>query len=412
MGLGLIVTIWIARQFGPETFGTWNYAMAFAALFGAFATLGLDSVVVRELIRGELDAGAILGTAATLRLAAGILALIGSALAIGWSRSGQWLPILLVTLNAAVFVFQSSQVIDYHFQARMRSRPAVVAANVAFLITSVGRLALLAAKASIEWFGVLLVVEAAIAAALLIMAYRADVEARRPWRFEKRVARQLMVQSWPLLLSGLAVMVYMRLDQVMLASMAGDEAVGQFSAALRIAEVWYFIPMAIVTAAFPVMMKKKAEGPEVYERYLQQLYDGMAWLGVAMALVTTLSAPWVLPLLYGPEFSQTPAILAVQIWAGVAVAMSFVHGKWLLSVGLQKYGLIYTVAGACLNVALNMILIPRHGAIGAAWATLVTQVGLLPIQLVFPKARKNFLLMILTLTAPYRIFKSLRVANS
>ena len=412
MGLGLIVTIWLARRFGPETFGTWNYAMAFAALFGAFASLGLDSVVVRELIRDEPNAGAILGTAAALRLGGGILALIGSVLAISWSRSGQWLPILLVTLNAAAFVFQSSQVVDYHFQARMHSRPAVVAVNAAFLITSVGRLALLAVKAPIEWFGVLLVAEAAIAAALLVTAYRADVAARQRWRFDKRVARALMAQSWPLLLSGLAVMVYMRLDQVMLASLAGDKAVGQFSAALRIAEVWYFIPMAIVTAAFPVMMKKKAEGRDTYERYLQRLYDGMAWLGIGVAIATTLSAPWILPLLYGSEFSQTPAILAVQIWAGVAVAMSFVHGKWLLSEGLQNYGLIYTLAGACVNIALNIILIPRLGAIGAAWATLATQIGLLPIQLIFPKARRNFLLMMLTLTAPYRVFRSLRVANS
>jgi O-antigen/teichoic acid export membrane protein len=114
------------------------------------------------------------------------------------------------------------------------------------------------------------------------------------------------------------------------------------------------------------------------------------------------------PLLYGSSYGEAAQILSIQIWAGVAVSMSFVHSKWLLSEGLQKYGLIYTLAGACVNASLNFVLIPRHGAVGAAWATLITQVGLLPIQLLFPKARRNCALMFMTLGAPYRILRSLR----
>jgi O-antigen/teichoic acid export membrane protein len=113
----------------------------------------------------------------------------------------------------------------------------------------------------------------------------------------------------------------------------------------------------------------------------------------------------LIPRLYGPSFDQTAAVLSVQIWAGIAVAMSFVHGKWLLAEGLQRYGLVYTLAGAFVNIGLNLILIPRLGVIGAAWATLITQVGLLPIQLFFPKARINFLLMMRTASAPYRLFR-------
>jgi polysaccharide transporter, PST family len=406
LGLGLVVWVWLARHFGPEAFGVWNYAMAFAALFAAAATLGLDGVVVRELVRDGADTGALLGTAMAMRLGAAFLAAAGTVLAVMWMRAGEWLPVLLVSLNAAAFVLQSSQVLDFHFQARMKSRPSVLAANTAFLLTTASRLGLLAVDAPIEWFGATLVLEAALAAALLARAYRADAARGATWRFDGALARRLLSESWPLLLSGLAVMAYMRLDQVMLASIAGDEAVGQFSAALRIAEVWYFIPMAVMTAAFPAMMKKRGDGHEAYERYVQSLYDGMAWLGFAVAVAVSLSAAWLVPLLYGPAFSQAAAILSVQTWAGVAVAMSFVHGKWLLAEGLQRYGLVYTVAGACVNVALNLALIPRLGAIGAAWATLATQVGLLPIQLMFPKARRNFVLMMRTAAAPYRVFRT------
>jgi O-antigen/teichoic acid export membrane protein len=207
-------------------------------------------------------------------------------------------------------------------------------------------------------------------------------------------------------------MAYMRLDQIMLSSMVGDAAVGQFSAALRISEVWYFIPMTILTAAFPTMMVKRQQGAAAYETYVQSLYDGMAWLGVGIAAVTSLLAPWIVGALYGESFSGSVTILRVQIWAGVTVAMSFVHGRWLLAEGLQRYGLLYTCVGAVVNIGLNLLLIPRYGAVGSAIATLATQIGLLPLQLVFPKARRNFVLMLRTATAPIRLLNRARSAIS
>src|SRR3546814_6946991 len=86
-----------------------------------------------------------------------------------------------------------------------------------------------------------------------------------PWSISLPLARRLLGQSWPLLLSGFAVMTYMRIDQIMLATMLDDHAVGVFSAALRVAEVWYFIPMAITGAAFPRMLEKRTADPRSEE---------------------------------------------------------------------------------------------------------------------------------------------------
>ncbi len=403
LGVGLVFWVWFARHFGPETFGLWNYAIAFTALFGAFAALGLDGVVVRTLTAGDVHAGAVLGTAFGLRLMAGILAVLAAVMTILFVRPGDVLARWLVTLNAVTFVLQSAQVLDFHFQAALRTRPAVIAVNAAFLLTMILRLMLLAFDADIVWFGVTLCIEAALAALLLFLAYRSDREADRLWRFDTGLAKQLLIESWPLLLSGLAVMVYMRVDQVMLASLAGDRAVGQFSASLRIAEVWYFIPMAIVTAAFPTMMKERGRDRAAYARYVQSLYDATAWLGVGVATLATLLGWWVLPMLYGPGYEEAPRILSVQIWAGVPVAMAFVHGKWLLAEGLQRYNLHYTVAGLFINVLMNILLIPSYGAIGAAWATLLTQVCPVLLQAFIPAARPNLVSMLKAFGAPWRL---------
>jgi O-antigen/teichoic acid export membrane protein len=222
------------------------------------------------------------------------------------------------------------------------------------------------------------------------------------------MARRLVSESWPLLASGLAVMIYMRIDQVMLAMLGGDAQAGQFAAALRISEVWYFIPGAVATAAFPVLLARRSQGTHSYERYLQNLYDSTAWIGITTAVVLWLSAPQLIDLLYGAPYREAVGVLQVQIWGGVAAAMSFVHGKWLLAEGLQRLGLYYTLIGCVVNVTLNVMLIPRYGAIGAAWSTLASQLGVLPVQLLFPRGRRNFVLMLRSLWAPLRLLARLR----
>lgn len=131
IGVGLLFWVWFARHFGPEQFGVWNYAIAFTALFGTFATLGLEGVVVRHLTSTRDDAGTIIGTALLLRLAAGTLAGLAAMLVAACLRPGDGLALTLVGCNALALVFQSSQVFDCHFQARMHTRPAVLAVNVA-----------------------------------------------------------------------------------------------------------------------------------------------------------------------------------------------------------------------------------------------------------------------------------------
>src|SRR3546814_372266 len=166
-------------------------------------------------------------------LAATIAAMAAVAAAVGISGA-LYLATLLVALNSRTLVFQGAQIIEYHFQAEMSARAAVIAANVAFLVTSILRLLLLAMGAPIAWFGLSLAVEAALAACLLAFAYRRD-RMHAPWSISLPLARRLLGQSWPLLLSGFAVMTYMRIDQIMLATMLDDHAVGVFSAALRVA---------------------------------------------------------------------------------------------------------------------------------------------------------------------------------
>jgi O-antigen/teichoic acid export membrane protein len=193
------------------------------------------------------------------------------------------------------------------------------------------------------------------------------------WQFQKEVAVQLLKDSWPLILSGLVISIYMRIDQVMIKEMLDSDAVGQYSAAVRLSEVWYFIPMAIASSLFPAIINAKKQSEALYYERLQKLYDMMAWMAIAIALPMTFLSDWIIHLLYGEAYADAGKVLMIHIWAGVFVFLGVASSKWFVTENLQKYSFYRTLAGAVINIALNYILIPIYSIYGAAFATLISQ---------------------------------------
>jgi len=167
-------------------------------------------------------------------------------------------------------------------------------------------------------------------------------------------------------------MAYMRIDQIMIKMMLNNQAVGQYAAAVKLSEAWYFIPIVITQSLFPAILSAKKHSEELYNTRLQQLYDIMVWMAICVALPTTLLSDWVITFLYGPDFSQAGIVLAVHIWAGVFVFLGVAGGNWLLAENMQMFGLIPTGLGAIINIVLNLIFIPRWGIPGSAIATLIS----------------------------------------
>jgi PST family polysaccharide transporter len=401
MGVGLVVGVWMARYLGPEQFGLLNYAMAFVALFGAIASLGLNGIVVRDLVKEPQTADTTLGTAFLLQITGGFAAFGICVLAISFARPDDGLAKLMVAVLGFVMVFKSTEVMKYWFESQVQSKYAVWVENGAFLIFAAVKVALILGQASLMAFVWAAFAEGLLASIGVVWAYGLRGGRMTAWRGQLGCAKALLKESWPLILSGLAIMVYMRIDQIMLGQMLGNEAVGIYSAAVRISEVWYFIPMAIVASAFPSIVEAKKRNESIYHQRLQRLYELMVLLSLSVALPVSFLSEWLVNILFGRQYEGAAPVVSISVWAGVAVALSIVHGKWLLTEGLQKYALLYTLSGALINVAMNWYLIPVHGVEGAAWATLCAQVAPIFFQLFIPKARKNFALMLRALMFPF-----------
>ncbi|MCW5896051.1 MAG: flippase [Bacteroidetes bacterium] len=372
MGVGLVVGVWVARYLGPEQYGLWNYAIAFAALFSVFTTLGLDSIVVKELVNGQIPASHILGTSFALRVSSSLAMLVVSVVIVMGIRPGDGLMAALVAITAAGYLFLSFDVIDFWFQSQVLSKYTVYAKNTVFLLVAGIRIGLILFHAPLIVFVWVSLAEVGFSAIALIVVYRLKGQSLLAWQADRGTARILLQQSWPLLLAAVSIAIYMKIDQVMLGNMIGVDAVGIYAAAARISEIWYFIPSAIAASIFPAILQTRSRSKELYYLRIQKLFDIMTGLALVITIPLALASTPVMVALFGYQYEAAGPILSIHIWASVFVFLGVAQGGWDVAENLTKLSMVRTVLGAVLNILLNIILIPMYQGSGAAIATVVS----------------------------------------
>lgn len=370
--VGLLVGAWIARYLAPEQFGLLNYALAFTGLFGAVASLGVEGVLVRDLVRYPDRRGMLLGTAGLLRLVGGAAAYVLALAAIFRVRPEDQLLHALVAVLGGALLFRAADIIPCWFEAQVQSRYVVWVRSGLMLVFAAVRVVLILEQASIMAFAWSILLEALVGGMALIgmMHMRGmpvcslSVRGRQAWA--------LLRQGWPLGLSAIAISIYMKIDQIMLGQLINDRAVGLYGAAVRISEVFYFVPVAITASVFPAILRAQRQDSALYKERLQQLMALMVFLGMTIAFAVSLGADMVVGLLFGDAYLPAAGMLSVHVWGGVFVFTGVATRKWLLAEDLQFLALERAVLGAASNVALNMLWIPEYGGVGAAWATVVS----------------------------------------
>ena len=376
MIVGLFVGIWVARYLGPEQFGLFSYAQSFVGLFAAIATLGLDGIIVRELVKDESRRDELIGTAFWLKLmgAIGVLAIL--AIAVNFTSNDSYTD-TLVFIIASATIFQSFNVIDFYFQSKVLSKYVVYANIISLFISSIVKIALILNDAPLIAFTWVVFFDSFVLAVGFIYFFLKNNSTLKikNLTFKSKTAVLLLKDSWTLILSVIGISVNMTIDQVMIKEMMDAEAVGIYSVAVRVSELWYFIPLAIVSSLFPAILNAKKQGNEFYLKRLQKLYDFMVWMAIFIALPMTFLSDWIIGLLFGQAYIEAGSVLMIHIWTGVFVFLGLAFGRYLLSENLNKKSFYRTLFGAILNVIFNYILIPIYGIHGAAVATLLGQLS-------------------------------------
>jgi O-antigen/teichoic acid export membrane protein len=257
MIVGLFVGIWVARYLGPQQFGLFSYAGSFVGLFSAFATLGLDGIVVRELVKDESRRDELIGTAFWLKLIGAFVVLSFLAIAVQFTSNDTQTNSLIFIIASAT-IFQSFNVVDMYFQSKVMSKYVVYANIISLLVTSLVKIILILNEAPLIAFAWVVLFDSFVLAVgyLYFFMYNSTCRVLK-LKYHKQVAKELLRDSWPLILSGIVISVYMKIDQVMIKEMLDSEAVGQYAAAVRMSEVWYFIPVVISSSLFPAIINAK-----------------------------------------------------------------------------------------------------------------------------------------------------------
>ena len=375
-GLALLVALGanvvVANYLGVFEFGQLRYAIALVMLFGTLVTAGLSGLVVRDLVRHHELRHEILGTVFGIRVVAGLLTL-GALLAVTFlAGAGEGSRPVLIAIVGLGLLGRVTDVIEFWFQSQTSLRFVSIAAISATLVGAATKLLLVALGAPLVAFAWATALEQLLSGALLVVVYRRAVGGFRLWKFRANRARAYIRQSWPLILAGAANQVNLRVDQVLLGAMIGSAAVGTYAVAASLSEVWYFVPTAVAAATFPTIVRAKETSEELYRQRLRQLYGIFVWGAVGIAIVVTLVAGPVIGFLYSDEYAGAVDVLVIHVWTAPFLFMGVIFSKWLIVEGLLYTSLVRHGLGAALNIGLNLLLIPEHGPVGAAFATLVS----------------------------------------
>jgi O-antigen/teichoic acid export membrane protein len=383
MTVGLFIGVWTARYLGPDKYGVLSYAQSLVALFAAIATLGLNGIVVRELLKKNVDSNLLLGTAFFMKLCGGLVVLVCLYIAISIIPTDSYTK-HIVFIIASYTVFQSFNVIDFYFQARVASK-YVVYSNIAVLVISTPiKVLLLVYEAPLEAFALATVIDSIVLVGGLIYFYSQNKESVRNWRFSPTVALGLLKDSWPLILSSISISIGMRVDQVMLKNMIDETSVGFYAAGVKMAEVFNFIPMIIAQSIYPriIEMDFGKERPKLIYM-IRYVFYFLVVFAIGVNLVSHLAVD----LLYGAEYSKSIGVVDILIWSIPFTYLNIITSKILLKLNNNVSILLKQAALACINISLNIYLIPRYGIIGAALGTLLADFSLIFFEIFYTKER-------------------------
>lgn len=372
---GLAVGVWVARYLGPEQFGVFNYAIAFIAIFGVISKLGMDTIMVRNLVSTPDEGEILLGTAFWLKTLGACATLVMVAGYISFSTEPGNTKGYLLILAAGLF-FQAFEVIDFYFQAKVLSKFVSICKTTQLLISSLVKVYLVITRASLDMFVAVQLLDQVTLSVTQVLAFRYHTgNLRFLRRFDGSIARSLLHDSWPLIVGSLFVVLYMKADQLMIMHMLGEHELGLFSTAARISEVWHFVPTVIASSLLPAILGAKKTSEIQYRARLQTLFNFLVLISLTVAITMTFIAPQVITLLFGEAYRDASPVLSVHIWTGIFASLGLASTGWFLGENLQRFAMVKAVAALVLSITMNSILIPRYGVLGAASATVVCQLA-------------------------------------
>lgn len=394
MVLSFVVGIFAARYLGPSNYGLINYGLAFVTFFSAFCNLGINSILVKEIVNSPNNSGKILGTTCFLRILSSLFSTLLIGIIVWFIDYGEPLTFWVVILCASSLIFQTGEIFNYWFQAQYKSKFSAITSLIAYVATSSYKIFLLVLHMDVRWFAFANTLDCIVYSIIIFYLYKKSGGPKLEVRLW--VGKELLKQSYHFILSSAMIAVYMQTDKLMLKQMLSEAEVGYYSIANNLCNIWVFVLAAIIDSVNPTIFRLyESKDYSRFTKTNKRLYCIVFYLSCFVSICFMLLGKQVISLLYGDVYLGSVGPLMILMWYTAFSYLGVARNAWLVCKNAQKYLKYLYVAAAIINVALNYYLIPLFGAAGAAIASLITQVAtsiLLPM--IFKETRENSKLML------------------
>jgi len=371
---GLFVGILIARYLGPKQYGLMNYVISYVFLFQVFSTFGLDSIEVREEAKGDIPYTQIIGTAFVIRLSMALV-VIALTIATAFYFTSDTETIVLIAIYSFSILCNTFTVIRNYFLAIVQNEYVVKSEILRTLVGICIKLTLLWFHAPLLWFVAASAFDFCLLSGGYITSYRTQVGRLRDWSFDSAYARFLLREGFPLLLTNASVIIYQRIDQVMIGSMIDKTSVGYFSTAAKFVEILIFVPMMLSQTISPVLVAIRKEDEKAYRQKAQLFMNTSFWLSMLLAAMLSALAYWVVLCTFGSKYLPAVAVLQVLAFKAPSVALSSAAGSMLVIEGLQRWAILRDAFGCLVCIVLNYLLLPRFGIMAAAAVAIMSNIA-------------------------------------
>lgn len=370
----LFVGIIIARYLGPEQYGLMNYVISYVALFQVFALFGLDNIEIRETAGNHDRFHTILGTAFGLKLIFAVITMV-AIIATSFFLEADSNTTILVSIYSLSVILNSFTVFRNYFTAIVQNEYIAKSEITRTLLGAAIKILLLLQHAPLMWFIIAYTFDWFLLGSGYYFSYKKAIGSISEWKFDWNYARFLIRESFPLLLTSAAVIIYQRIDQVMIGQMIDKESVGFFSVASRIVEILIYVPMILVQTITPVLVQKRKESESAYKTKAQLFMNVTVWSTFVVAIFASCIAHWAILLLFGSTYLPSVPVLQIMAFKTVSVAISTTAGHMLIVEGLQRYAIIRDTFGCIVCVSLNYILLRQYGIIAAAFVAIASNLA-------------------------------------
>ena len=356
----------------------------------AFTGLGLGAILVRELMVYPEKINILMGTVFYLTLFSSLIAITMIFGLSGFIIDKDESTIIILIISFTIIFQNLNMVIDHYFQYKVLSKYMVYWSTISLFISSVIKLLLIFLETELVYFAYALVFDSIIISIGFVYMYRSQNLSILNWKFELDTAKKLLKVSYPLIMVGVFSVIYTRIDQIMIKHMMGNEAVGNYAAAIRVSELFYFIPGIIVTSIFPKLVELNKNNREEYFSLLEKIYRLVVWASIPVAVFMHVFSDLIIGVLYGEQYILASNVLGILSWGVVFASIGAVSVKILYIEHYEKKYLYKSIFGVLVNVTLNYFLMTRYGINGAAIATLVTMFSVIYIYDLFDTELRVF----------------------